>query len=297
MGVRSAEDGIRLGLEAARRATTINPDLAEGYKAEGLVLRIADDVEGARAALVRAVEADPNHTPAIINLAVHALTRADLAGAERLIRRTLEIDPQEPFATSWLVLLTRWTRRFDECETLIDRLRRLSDDPFYVTAVYSLRARLAVDRGDLASAAATLAASRADHCRPQDIAAAEALVAVNEGRLEKARQILHEIGQKPLMGESILAAAVAAVRLGDVERALELINRELMRDMMPCVARLERELHPLLDHRPFAPRRWNATMVWPLEAPMIDPACHSVFHEVKIESGRPQGSDILRGLA
>ena len=99
------------------------------------------------------------------------------------------------------------------------------------------------------------------------------------------------------MGESIVAAASAAVKLGEVDRALELLNREIMSDMMPCVLRLHPELHPMLDHRPFAPRRWNTTLVWPLEAPMIDPACHSVFREVKIESGRPQGSDILRGLA
>jgi hypothetical protein len=35
--------------------------------------------------------------------------------------------------------------------------------------------------------------------------------------------------------------------------------------------------------------------VWPLEASMIDAARHALFQEVRIESGMPQGSDLLKG--
>ena len=64
----------------------------------------------------------------------------------------------------------------------------------------------------------------------------------------------------------------------------------LVRDRMPTLARLIPELHPILDHPPFAPRRREAPLVWPLEAPMIDTARNALFREVRIESGTPQGS-------
>jgi hypothetical protein len=82
-----------------------------------------------------------------------------------------------------------------------------------------------------------------------------------------------------------------------MERALAFLGRRILRDLSPCMARLDPELHPAFDHPPFAPRRWNVTLVWPLQAPMIDEACHAMFREVRIESGRPQGSDILRGIS
>jgi len=62
--------------------------------------------------------------------------------------------------------------------------------------------------------------------------------------------------------------------------------------MGQTMARLDPELHPLLDRPAFGPRRMDVTLVWPLEAPMIDPARHALFKEVKIESGMPQGSDV-----
>ena len=58
------------------------------------------------------------------------------------------------------------------------------------------------------------------------------------------------------------------------------------------MARLDPELHPFLDRAPWAPRRLDVTLIWPLEAPMIDAARHALFKEVKIESAMPQGSDL-----
>jgi hypothetical protein len=74
--------------------------------------------------------------------------------------------------------------------------------------------------------------------------------------------------------------------------ALRFMARPLVGDLGPCIARLSPEVHALLDRAPLAPRRWDATLVWPLESPMIDPVRFALFREVRIESGRPQGSDI-----
>jgi hypothetical protein len=58
------------------------------------------------------------------------------------------------------------------------------------------------------------------------------------------------------------------------------------------ILRLESKMHPLLDYEPFAPRRMDRTLVWPLEAPMVNPAVFRVFKDVRIESGLAEGSDL-----
>jgi hypothetical protein len=88
-------------------------------------------------------------------------------------------------------------------------------------------------------------------------------------------------------------AAAAAVRLGKPDLAERFLDRKYIRDFVGWIVRLDPELHPLLDREAFAPRRASATLVWPLEAPMIDAARHALFKEVRIESGMPQGSDLL----
>ena len=87
-------------------------------------------------------------------------------------------------------------------------------------------------------------------------------------------------------------AAAAAIRLGELDLAVRLLGRKFIRDFVGSTVRLDPELHPILDRDPFAPRRASATLVWPLEAPMIDAARHALFKEVRIESGMPQGSEL-----
>ncbi|HKQ19667.1 MAG TPA: protein kinase, partial [Candidatus Eisenbacteria bacterium] len=71
----AAEDSqktAKLGLEAARRAIALSPRLAEGHKAEALVLKFIGDRAGSYAALQKALESNSRFTPALINLGVDA---------------------------------------------------------------------------------------------------------------------------------------------------------------------------------------------------------------------------------
>jgi len=286
-------EATRLGLQAARRAIAINPRLAEGHKAEALVLKFTGDRPGSRVALRRALDANPRFNPALINLAVEAMSDADLAGTERFVRRALEIDPQEPFATTWLVQVLMWTRREREAIETAQLLRKLSDDRFYVTGVHTIRAWIHLGRGDLAAAEQALRDGVADGAFPDSMRAVEAAIAARAGRKEDASRLLTEIEKAPRAGPSALAmAASAAIRLGKLDLAARFLDRAFLRDFVSCVVRLDPELHPLLDREPFAPRRASVTLVWPLEAPMIDAARHALFQEVRIESGMPQGSDL-----
>jgi hypothetical protein len=174
------------------------------------------------------------------------------------------------------------------------RLRQLSDDPFYVTAVYNLQALAHLGRGDLAAAERTLRGGIADGARADDMRAVEAAIAARSGRKEDAGRLLGEIEKATRAGPAALAmAASAAIRLGRLDLAEQFLRRKFIQDFVAWIARLDPELHPLLDREPFAPRRAAVTLVWPLEAPMIDAARHALFRETRIESGMPEGSDLL----
>ena len=288
------EEAARLGLEAARHAIALDPRMPEGHKAEALVLLYTQDYEGSRAALRRALEANPRFVPALINMGTEELRSGNMAGSERMVRRALEVDPQEPFATSGLIQTLHLTSRDDEALSAARRLRQLSDDPFYVTAAYLLPAWVHLGRGDLESADRARREGLADRARADNMRAIEAAVAARAGREEEAARLIAELDRPELLGPGALAiASSAAIRIGKPELALRFLGRRFMRDLAHWVARLDPELHPLLDREPFAPRRSSATLVWPLEAPMIDAARFALFREVRIESGLPQGSEIL----
>ena len=283
----------RAGLEAARRAISLNPRLPEAHKAEALNLRFSGDPEGARAALIRAVEANPRFTPAILNLAVEAFCRADLAATERFARRALEIDPQEAFACLWLSLSVGLTGRGDEAIAAVQRARALSDDSFYVTSCHTMRAWIHLGRGDLTGAEQAMREGVADRARPDDNRAIEAAIAARSGRADEARKQVRELDAVAgLISTSLMLSAGAALRIGETEIGSRFLARKLLRDLAPTLARLDPELHPLLDHAPLAPRRCDLALVWPLEAPMIDAARHALFREVRIESALPQGSEV-----
>ena len=288
------EEALRLGLEAARKAIALNPRLPEAHKAESLVLRYMGDAVGARASLTRALEANPRFAPALINLAVDSFDHADLAGAERLIRRVLDLDAQDAFATTWLAALLVYTSRYDQAIAAGTRVRTLSSDTFYVTASYILRAWANLSRGDLAAAEQAMREGAADGADPVNLRGVEAMLAARAGRLDEAGRILRGIADAKNLGAgSISVAAGAAARVGDPELSARFLEKVTGTRMGGTMARLDPELHPLLDRPSLAPRRRDVTLIWPLEAPMIDPARYVLFKEVRIESGLPQGSDLL----
>ncbi len=287
----------RRGLEAARRAIELNPRLAVAHKAEALVLRFSGDLAGSEAALRRAIEADPRFTPALGNLAVELFCRGNLAGAERLHRRSLELDPQDAFTSIWVAFLSGFTGRWEEMDRLAARVRKLSDDPFYITAHHLARASRALLMGHPDELAAIVDAARAEGAEASNVGVLEAYVAGRGGQPERARRLLDQHSGSTALGFSGLSfAARAAFILGDVELAVRLFRRPLITHLAPILARLDVGLQPLLEHAAFAPRVSPLTLIWPLEAPMIDAARHRMFREVRIESAMPDGSDVLKGL-
>ncbi|HTL99537.1 MAG TPA: protein kinase [Candidatus Omnitrophota bacterium] len=282
----------RLGLEAARRAIALNPRLPEAYKAEALNLVIAGDEEAARSALRRALEVNPRFMPALANLTVLSFNRADLAAAERYCRRAVEADPQDPFPYHWLAQLTYMTRRLDETIATAHRIRQLSKDPFPTTVLYAALGYVHLARGDRAAAVEAMREGLSHGAEPNDMRAIEAMVAAVDGRTDEARAMVRELCDAT--GHSFTAQlliAGASVRLGDVAMAPKVFNPVMIREV-DTAARLDPNLHPILDLPQFGPRRRDAALIWPLEAPMMDPSVHRLFREVRIESGLPPASDL-----
>jgi TolB-like protein len=290
---KDREEALRLGLEAARHAITLNPRLPEAHKAEALVLLYSQDNEGAKAALRRALEINPRFVPALTNLAVQAVAIGDLAGAERLFRQALDSDGQYAFTVTWLAFLLMPTGRFDEAMAVTDRLRKLTDEPFYVTSVWVIRGMIHLFRDDVAGAERAARDGLADGAEVTQIMTIEAVVAARTGRADEARRLVHEVERTAGIGAgSALLVAEAALRVGEPERAVTLLERGNLSGLSATFARLMPALHPILDRPPFAPRRSPHALVWPLEAPMMDPRVHAVFREVRIESGQPLGSEL-----
>jgi len=285
----------RLGLEAAHKAIAINPKLPEGHKAEALVLRFSGYLEASRAALVRAIQANPRFNPALINMAVNSFSQGDLAGTERFIRRALEVDPEDAFAATWMGQVQLNTGRYDDVMETVERLKGMSTDPFYLTAIHVLPIAAYLRRGDLASVERGIQEGLTGGASKPMMRAFEAVIAVRSGRTEEAAKMIAEIepSQIRIGPGGLIAAAAVCIRLGESERAIRFMTRRFVKDFSHIMVRLEPELHALLDLEPFAPRRWDGTLVWPLEAPMVPPSVYAVFREVRIESAIPQGSDIL----
>jgi len=291
----SADPGeeLRRGLEAARKAIELNPRLPEAYKAEALVYRYRNEHERARASLQRALEIDPRFIPALTNLAVQSFGDGDVARAERLFRQAIDVDPGYAFTVAWLAVVCLLTRRFDECQSLSDRLRALSDEPFYVNGVHTLRASCHLGRGDLEAADRSASAASADGMDAPNLKTVAAAIAVRRGRMDEARRALDELEtSSALILGSVYMLAEVAVRLGYVDRAVKLLDRPVVGYSGNTMVRLDPNLHAVLDHPPFAPRRSENILVWPVEAPMMDPRCVAVFREVRIESGMPPRSEI-----
>jgi len=295
----SSEDPAELtrrGLEAARRAIALNPRLPEAHKAEALVLRHSGNPDSGEASLRRALEADPRFIPALGNLAAHWFEKGNLAGAERLLRRALEVVPDDPHMLAWLAFTVFATRRLDEAEELCRRLRAASSERFYVTIAHTHLASIRLLRHDAQGLVQCLQDGRKDGVESSNLAMLEAWIAVSEGRTDDAKRLLDEHADSGLLNFAALTfAAAAAMRIGDPKRAVAIMQRRSARDVAPVMIRMDEVLHPLLDLPEFAPRRADMTLVWPLESPMIDRVRFKLFREVRIESGRPEGSDIFAG--
>ena len=274
------------GLAAAERALAIDPRLPEAYKAKALVLENLGDVEGSRRELENGLKVDPRNLPVLINLATDRYARGDIAGAERCLRRGIEVDPHQGFAILWLAGVCNDTGRHHEAIALAMRARRLNDQQFYLTAATMVRTTAHLARGEVDEAASVVAEGKAAGAEPASIRAMAAMIAAARGDVEFVRAELPAISKEPTGFTVSLYVADLAARLGDLETASRIMQWPINRGFNVTL-RLFPGLRLLTELPQFGPPRADVTLVWPLEAPMIDSARFKLFREVKLESGIP----------
>jgi len=284
---RNEEIG-ELGLEAARRAVSLNPNLAEAHKAEALVHKMRGEHDLSNASLERAVRANPRYSPAWTNLCVRAFEECDIASAERHIRRSLEIDPQDAFAQNWLGQILIRTYRYEEMFEVVSRVREMTRQPFHMISVYVMMGQFHLVHRDLAAARRVLSEGRAAGVPGANLQMLEAKIALDAGDLDDAGRLFMLAEASPELGPITLSWGVEiALRRGETERALKLAKRPIWQGLREPMARLSRSFHPLLDMEPLAPRVSSRTLVWPAEAPPVEPEIAALFAGVRVESGKP----------
>jgi serine/threonine protein kinase/Tfp pilus assembly protein PilF len=296
-GLADPEQDMKAGLEAAQKAIALAPGLPDGYKAEALIRMYLDDREGARAALKKAVEVQPRYAPALTNLAVLSFEDAHIAAAERYLRRAIEVDPQDAFSASWLAFILTVTGRTYEGDALLDRIRAMAEQVMYRTIVVLGRLLSGVVSGDRERVRRAVDAGRAEGAAPGAVLVLEALAAALDGRMDDARRALEAAEKDPMPSINLVAGislAHAALLLGDTDRAMAALSVRVIGRLAPTYIRLYAPLHRLTEQPKYLPRRRDAVLVWPLEAPMMAPEVHALFREVHVESGLPERVESAR---
>jgi hypothetical protein len=185
------------------------------------------------------------------------------------------------------------TGRLAESDALSDQLESRSDT-VALTFGFGERTWNHYLRGNREGMAAAVERGRKNKVDPGNLVAYEALLAAVSGHHDEARRHLAAARvAKGLNGGGIAAAAAAAIELGEPEHADEVLGRRILAGLLQVFVRLESPLRSLLDRPAYAPRRSQITLVWPIEAPMIDPARFALFKEVKLASGMPGGSSVF----
>ena len=225
----------------------------------------------------------PTAGPADVELA--------LAAAERSFRRSHSIEP-DAFTQSWVAWILTQTNRLSEAEALYDEMLSRGEDPVAIAFGSGGKVWTRFIQGDRDGVARALEQVRSLGASG-NLEAFEAMVAATSGHRDEAKRHLDAALASTLHGGGVLAATLAAMELGDVETAVATLHRQLTNRLAPVLVRLYPKFHSLLDHLAFAPRRCALTLVWPVEAPMIDPVRLVLFKEVKIASGTPGGSSVL----
>ncbi len=91
-----------IGVDVARRATTLRPDHALAHHCLGVALRQRGQIQDAIASLTRAIELQPDRFDTLLELAASLLDAGDPAAAKPFLDRGVEIDSDSPLAQATL---------------------------------------------------------------------------------------------------------------------------------------------------------------------------------------------------
>lgn len=223
-GAQPPREALPKARAAAERAIEIDDRLAEAHASLGLVQRIFDwDRAGAERSLRRAIELAPSYASAHQWYGETLAERGRLRAAEGEIRRALELDPLSLVINADLGMLAYYARDY---ESAVQYYRAtLAMEPLFVPARLGL-ALAQSQLGDHQQALAALAEARAVAVDEPVVLAALAYVQARAGRLDDVRATVAALGAaaaRRYVAPYYLAAA--PLGLGDVDAALSWLGK------------------------------------------------------------------------
>jgi len=218
--------------EAAERALSLDPGLAEAQLARALVAMYHDwDYAAAKAGIDRAIAVSPSSVDAHFWAEFYyTYVERDFDKAVAANRRAAELDPLDLNVSSRLAQVLLLFDHLDEAIERLEGILRL--DPDYMVAYIELADAYA-RRGDAARAVA--AAERAMELSGHAVAAVGVSIAILAvlGEAARAQDLLRELTQRAEEGYVVpFWLAVAHAGLGEMDRAFAYIA-EAQRDRDP----------------------------------------------------------------
>ena len=123
-GLSEKQEALPRAREAAQRALSIDPDLAEGHASLSYVLWEEGDRDGAEVEAKRAIALDPNYPTARHWYALYLQAMKRFEAAITQGEKAVALDPDSPILASDLSIMLRSVGRNDEAEQLLEQARR-----------------------------------------------------------------------------------------------------------------------------------------------------------------------------
>ncbi len=238
-GLMSPDEGMKLGREAAERALAIEPNLAEGHTALGLLRHWYEhDWSGAEASFARALDLAPGSADALqgAGMLEYCLGRHDRA--LELMRRSIDADPLSMIGPSYVARILFSAGQLTEAEAELRAMLSRSTSP---TREHALLAIVLVAQGRAEEALVEAKAESEDWARLWSLA----IVDWTLGRATESDEALAQLERKYGDISAFQVAQVRAVR-GEADAAFGWLERALeTRDAGVALSRVSRQLNSL----------------------------------------------------
>jgi serine/threonine protein kinase len=238
-GVMPVAEASPLARKAALRAIELQPDLADGYMALGMVQSWTEfDWKGARASFDKAVELAPDDAEILSTAVIIDCGAGRLDRCAMLLERAMDLDPLNIYAVGFAARVYRAQGRRRDAEAAFRRTIELSPTAYNSNLFLGF---YAMDDGNFEEAVRLIEREHADWARLYGLA----IVDWKAGRQEESDEKLRLLIETHSVDSAYQIALVHAAQ-GRIDGAFEWLNRGYdSRDSGIMVSRVEPILAPL----------------------------------------------------
>jgi serine/threonine protein kinase/Flp pilus assembly protein TadD len=246
-GIMPVAEASPLARKAALQAIELQPDLADGYMALGMVQSWTEfDWKGARASFEKAVELAPDDAEVLSTAVITDYGVGRLDRCAMLLERAMELDPLNIYAVGFAARVYRAQGRRREAEAAFRRTIELSPTAYNSNLFLGF---YAAEDGNFEEAVRLIEKEHSDWALLYGLA----IIYWNAGRHEESDEKLRLLIETHSADSAYQIAMVHAAQ-GRIDKAFEWLNRAYdQRDSGVQVSKVEPLLRPL-----HADPRWRA---------------------------------------